>query len=188
MPILHLLAGPNASGKTTFFERVLEPTLHIPFINADRIASVMWPGDEEAHAYDASRAAAKQRGDMLLARRSFIAETVFSHPSKLALVKKARQLGYFVTLHVFIVPEELTVARAKLREQQGGHSVPEMKVRARFHRLWPLVALAIQVSNEAKVYDNTRAATPFLVVARYLRGRLVGQPQWPSWSPLPIDQ
>lgn len=46
MPILHLLAGPNGSGKTTYVERVLD--LGLPFINADAIAARLWPGKKKA--------------------------------------------------------------------------------------------------------------------------------------------
>jgi predicted ABC-type ATPase len=36
--------------------------------------------------------------------RSFIAETVFSHLSKLKLIDTAQAAGYFVALHVLLLP------------------------------------------------------------------------------------
>lgn len=185
MPVLHLLAGPNGSGKTTLFERVLGPATRLRFINADHLAREHWPGDEERHGHDASRLAAEERAAAMEIGRSFVAETVFSHPSKVALVEEARGLGYRVHLHVVIVPEELAVVRVVLRVRHGGHAVPEAKVRERYRRLWPLVRSALAVAHEATVYDNSSASRPFRVAARYGNGRILAGAAWPAWSPLP---
>ncbi|MGH8482499.1 MAG: zeta toxin family protein, partial [Nevskiaceae bacterium] len=151
---------------------------------ADDIARARWPGREEQHGHDAARAAGEERDRLLAARNSFIAETVFSHPSKLDLVMRAGAAGYLVTLHVVLVPEELSVARARLRTEQGGHSVPIAKVRARYRRLWPLVRQAVLLADEAVVYDNSRVAQPFRVVARYRHGQAEQAGEWPAWSPI----
>lgn len=185
-PTLHLVAGANGSGKTTLVDRVLEPTLHLPFVNADRLASTRWPGDELAHAYEASRLAEAERQRLMLARSSFIAETVFSHESKVALVSQATMLGYLVHLHVVIIPVDLAVARVADRVRRGGHDVPEQKTRDRFERLWPLVARAIMASDRADLYDNSRTATALRRFARVDGGRLIGDVEWPVWTPAPL--
>jgi predicted ABC-type ATPase len=64
-------------------------------------------------------------------------ETVFSHPSKRQLVEAAIDTGYLVSLHVVMVPEGLAVARVAQRVRDGGHDVPEDKIRSRYLRLWP---------------------------------------------------
>ncbi|MEX8501523.1 MAG: zeta toxin family protein [Leptothrix ochracea] len=182
MPILHLLVGPNGAGKTTFFERVLAPITHLPFINADILARQHWPGDEEAHGHDAAALARQARDVAIAERRSFVGETVFSHPSKLDLVRQAQSAGYLVTLHVILVPLELSLARVQLRSQQGGHSVPEDKVRERYQRLWVLVAQAMRMADTASVYDNSNSRTPYQRVARFEKGRLLGPAHYPAWS------
>lgn len=182
-PVLHLLAGPNGSGKSTFVAEVLQPVTHLPFVNADVIAARLWPDAQAEHAYDASRAAADERSRLMAARASFITETVFSHASKVDLVAQATALGYVVHVHVALVPESLPVARVAVRVAQGGHDVPEQKIRERYARLWPLVAAARDLADRATFYDNSRAASPFRVVATYERGRLVGEPSWPAWTP-----
>jgi predicted ABC-type ATPase len=182
-PVLHLLAGPNGAGKTTFVTEVLGPVTHLPFVNADLIAAELWPDEQAEHAYEASRAAAAERNRLLAARASFITETVFSHPSKVDLVARAATLGYLVHVHVMLVPESLSVARVAARVAQGGHDVPTAKVKERYARLWPLVAAARDLADRATFYDNSRAAKPFRVVATYDRGRLVGEPSWPAWTP-----
>ncbi len=181
-PLLYVLAGPNGSGKSTFVHTVLGPATGLPFINADEIAAALWPGDEEEHAYDASRAAAAARAQAITDRRSFITETVFSHPSKFALVKQATQAGYRVELHVMLIPEDVTVARVAYRVSAGGHTVPPDKIRERYHRLWGLIVDARAIVHRATFYDNSRSK-PFQRVAVYERGHPVGTPTWPTWTP-----
>lgn len=181
-PVLHVLAGPNGAGKTTFAERVLVPVTQLPFINADEIAAAHWPGEEEARAYEASQLAARERREAMRAQRSFITETVFSHPSKAELIEQAVAAGYLVTLHVLLIPEPVAVARVAHRVNRGGHAVPQQKIRERYRRLWTLVARARGIAHRTVVYDNSTAAA-FRVVASYERGAPVGTPSWPSWAP-----
>ena len=182
-PTLHVLAGPNGAGKSTLVAHVVQPTTGLPFINADEIAKLRWPGDEERHAYDASQAASDARDQAIAAGESFIAETVFSHPSKTDLIVRARAAGYQVELHVLLVPEDTAVERVASRVTKGGHTVPEEKIRERYRRLWSLVTAAAQIVDHATFYDNTTARNPFNIVAVYQHGRPVGKPDWPAWAP-----
>ena len=185
-PVLDVIAGPNGAGKSTLYEAVIRPATHLEFVNADVIAAKQWPEDPAAKSYDAAVVAAQRRSQLLAARSSFVTETVFSHESKVELVRTAVDAGYLVTLHVVMVPEALAVARVANRVDIGGHAVPEHKVRERYERLWPLVAAAIGFADRATVYDNSRARRPFRVVVRFERGSLVGAPDWPEWTPDPL--
>ncbi|MFS0910304.1 zeta toxin family protein [Microbacterium sp. 179-I 3D2 NHS] len=186
MPVLHLLAGPNGSGKSTYVERILQPVTHLPVVNADRIAAVEWPASPAEHAYEASRLAAEKRGELLDAQRSFITETVFSHPSKVDLVADAVRRGYLVHLHVMMIPVDLSVARVAERVSAGGHDVPEQKIRDRHARLWDLIAHARPVADRAEFFDNSTATAPFRLVATYEHGVPVGAIDWPGWAPDPL--
>lgn len=187
MPVLHLVVGPNGAGKTTFFERVLSPITRLPLIDADVLARERWPGDEEAHGHEAAALAESARAQAIERRISFVAETVFSHPSKLQLIESALRAGYQVSLHVILVPPELSVARVRMRRQQGGHSVPEERIRDRYRRMWALVDRAIDRAVEAAVYDNSSARRPFRPVASFEQGDLIGTAEYPAWSPLKKD-
>jgi predicted ABC-type ATPase len=113
---------------------------------------------------------------------SFIAETVFSHPSKLELLDTAQSRGYTVVVHTVLIPEELAVARVRHRVAAGGHSVPEAKIRERYHRLWALVAAAAARADSATFYDNSGIRGP-RIVAQMAGGFVVGSPAWPQWTP-----
>ena len=181
-----MTVGPNGSGKTSFVTEFLAPVLpRWPYVNADEIAKARWPADPAAHAYDAARVAAETREHLIASGRSFIAETVFSHPSKLDLIRSARAASYQVVLHVMLVPEELAVRRVAYRVREGGHDVPEHKIRERYHRLWPLVAEAIAIADRAVVYDNSRISGP-IKAAEFFQGLPIGAVTWPAWTPGPL--
>ena len=92
---LDLVVGPNGAGKSTFVELTLAPLLPgSVFVNADEIAKRDGPMTRASHAYDAARMAADARARLIELGRSFIAETVFSHPSKLELIDAAHAAGY----------------------------------------------------------------------------------------------
>ena len=180
---LDLVAGPNGAGKSTFVELTLAPLLPgSVFVNADEIAKGRWPQDPAEHAYEAALIAAETRAKLIELGRPFIAETVFSHPSKLELIDTAHAAGYTVVLHVLLIPEELAVARVAYRVRAGGHPVAENKIRERYHRLWALVADAITRCEQATVYDNSGIKGP-RIVAQMSEGFIVGSPAWPHWAP-----
>jgi predicted ABC-type ATPase len=180
---LDLIAGPNGAGKSTFALEILAEELPgIPFVNADLIALERWPDDPEGHAYDAARIAEATRSALIESGRHFIAETVFSHPSKVALIDRAQAAGYFVALHVLLIPEHVAVARVAARVERGGHSVPENKIRERYQRLWPLVVAAAAKVQSAAFWDNSTLDGPVLV-AELANGQLLVSPKWPAWTP-----
>jgi predicted ABC-type ATPase len=180
---LDLVVGPNGAGKSTFVEMTLAPLLPgSVFVNADEIAKQRWPDDPAAHAYDAARVAADTRAKLIERELSFIAETVFSHPSKLELVAAAKAAGYTVVLHVLMIPEDLAVERVLHRVQAGGHAVPPDKIRERHRRLWSLVAEAVPRCDSATCYDGSGLCGP-RIVAQISGGYLIGSPSWPAWAP-----
>jgi predicted ABC-type ATPase len=185
---LDLVVGPNGAGKSTFVELVLAPLRPaVPFVNADVIAAARWPEDPVGHAYDAARVAAATREALIAAGEPFIAETVFSHRSKLDLIDRAQDAGYTVALHVLLIPLELSFQRVAHRVAAGGHAVPDDKIRDRYARIWPLVAEAIDRADTACVYDNSRIDGPE-EIARFAGGFPVGPCHWPPWSPAELER
>jgi predicted ABC-type ATPase len=183
---LDLVVGPNGAGKSTFVEFTLAPLLPgSVFVNADEIARQRWPDDPASHAYEAAGVAADTRTKLIELGQSFIAETVFSHPSKLDLIRAAHAEGYIVVLHVMLIPEDLAVERVKHRVQSGGHDVPETKIRERHRRLWAFVADAIARCDTATIYDNSAVRGP-RIIAQMSGGDIIGSPTWPAWTPDPL--
>jgi len=178
-----VVAGPNGAGKSTYVTRILQPVTHLPFVNADAIAAERWPDAQTEHAYAASRTAAEEREQLIANGTSFITETVFSHQSKVDLVDHAIASGYLVHVHVMLIPVDVTVNRVAERVRDGGHDVPEQKIRERYVRLWGLIARARTMAHRAEFFDNSTARHPFRRVAVYEHGLLIGEPDWPAWAP-----
>jgi predicted ABC-type ATPase len=181
---LDLVVGPNGAGKSTFVAKILGEVLpaRTSFVNADEIAKSWFPGEEMERSLEAGRMAAATRRELLRRRLPFIAETVFSHPSKLQFLDDAIAAGYYVNVHVLAVPVELAVARVRYRVADGGHGVPEHKIVERWERLWPLVAEAVRRADRAEVWDNSRQHHTRKIAA-FVGGLPSSPPEWPRWAP-----
>ena len=158
--------------------------LDIPFINADVIQRDELKNPDIAAAYDAARIADERRSAHLERGTSFATETVFSHPSKLALVEDARARGFRVMVfHVGVDSAALSVARVAGRVEEGGHPVPEDKIRARYARGGGLIRQAVLLADLGHVFDNSGLNTPPERVLSFTNGRAVFvRPQLPRWT------
>lgn len=102
---------------------------------------------------------------------SFTTETVFSHPSKLALLQQARKAGFKTYLY-FIATEkaEINIGRISGRVFKGGHNVSSQKIRDRFPRSLAMLSEAIPFCDRVYVFDNTQFNA--ILVASFLNGKL----------------
>lgn len=153
---LVMFAGPNGSGKSTITPS-FQAQLDFPsnYINPDEIALSLG-GNIMERAYEASAIAASHRDKCIRNGESFAFETVMSHPSKLALLEKAKYAGFDITL-VFISTKDprYNVARVRDRVAKGGHDVPEDKIIARYHRTHVYLSIAISLAHRTYIFDNT---------------------------------
>lgn len=178
-----MLAGPNGAGKTTLYQMRVAPGFAGPFINADIIQRDELQDLSMEASYKAARIAEARRIEMLKAGQSFAAETVFSHPSKLEVIEAARVHGYLVIImHVGVESPNLSVGRVKSRTEEGGHDVPEAKIRARYERGQPLIREAILRADRGMVFDNSRLNKAPQQMLVFATGRLIkAAPTLPEW-------
>lgn len=182
-PVMIVLAGPNGAGKSTLYHTRVAPIFAGPFINADLIQRDELKDGALDASYEAARIATERRAAFIADKRDFVTETVFSHPSKLALVDEAKAAGFtLIVMHVGVETPELSVARVKARVDEHGHAVPEDKVRARFERCGALIRQAVLKADRGFVYDNSRLNTPPKRCLEFKRGmRQVVRPILPDW-------
>ena len=161
MKQLWLLVGGNGAGKSTFYRLILEP-LGLPFVNADRLAKLVYPAAAEEHSYEAALLADQQCNTLLVNGASFCFETVFSHPSKIDVTVRAKALGYTVIMVLIHLEQAaLNAARVAKRVQEGAHNVPTEKLLKRIPRMLDQVKTAIPLCDEVRVLDNSSTENPF---------------------------
>ncbi len=179
---LWLLAGGNGAGKSTFYRSRLAP-VEIPFVNADLIARELFPDAPEVHSYEAAQIVEEIRDNLLLEGRSFCLETVFSHPSKVDFVGKAKAQGYQVILVVIhLETPHLNKARVAQRVEEGGHNVPDDKIETRIPRLLRLIKSVIPLCDHVTLLDNSCADNPFVPIVTIRNGQVENMldplPEW----------
>ena len=160
-PRLIILAGPNGSGKTTFAANLAQHAWGqgCRFLNADEMAEQLGGWNNPECVAAAQLRVREELQAALLRRESIMYETVFSHPSKLELIRQARDLGYFIRLF-FICTESprINIDRVAERYSKGGHTVPGDKVSSRYNRALMYGAEALRLVQRGYVYDNSRSA------------------------------
>jgi predicted ABC-type ATPase len=178
-PIIVALAGPNGSGKTSFYHAFLQPA-GLRFVNADGLAREL-----HVDAYQAAALADAIRRELVNQQESFVFETVFSDPvgDKRRFLRDAVRAGYTVVLcFIGISSPNVSEERVAMRVTQGGHDVPTEKLISRFPRTLTNLMAAIQDLPHILVFDNDDLETPFRHVATFRDGKPVEVhkpiPQW----------
>ena len=191
-PLAILVAGHNGSGKSTMWRRDLSEVLQMPLINADRLALSIYPEPDDEGFLPPWAAAMRDAdpvwlrvtqqgvtsfiGHAMAAKAPFAMETVFSHEAfrpdgtretKIDLIREMQQAGYFVLLFfVGLSNADLSVLRVQTRVLQGGHGIPEERLRQRFPRTQRIVAEAATVADAAIMADNSRDERQAFTVCR----------------------
>ena len=138
MPEAVVIAGANGAGKTTFARELL-PALYpdVTFLNVDEVQA---EGSAFVHPVAAGREVLRRLGESERRRDSFAIETTLSSTMYARRIRSWKAWGYRISLHFIELPsEDFAVQRVAMRVAAGGHSVPEVDVRRRYHRGLALV-------------------------------------------------
>ena len=149
MPQLWVIAGPNGAGKTTLANRWLAH--RIPVISPDTFAA-----NEGLNPVEAGRKAVSAQKSLLKAGTDFAVDTTLSGKRELALMHKAVQLGYKVSL-VFVCVESPKICNLRILERvaNGGHAVPPEDVARRFERSLNNLNDSFNVAHRIFILDNS---------------------------------
>jgi len=181
-PIAVVLAGHNGSGKSTLWYGTLADSFKIPLVNADRLTLSILPEPDGKHRLKpwAARLRDEDERWQKLSQKSvqlfmglimdqgmsFAFETVFSYledlkdgtyRSKIDTIVALQKHGYFVILlFVGLANSDLSIGRVKTRIEQGGHAVPEDKLRSRYPKTQKAIGMASRIADMTLMFDNSR--------------------------------
>lgn len=179
---LWILAGGNGAGKSKFYETYLK-VRNLSFVNADQLAKKI--SDEQSA--EVAKAAQTQAMDACVQKiingETFCFETVFSHESKLELIKKAKSNGYQVVLvFIHLDSPERNIARVFQRVENGGHNVPYDRIKNRITRALENLKKAIPLVDKVALVDNSSTEDPLKMVAKISDCKVTEQvnplPKW----------
>ena len=147
-PEIIVFAGPNGSGKSTIKKNV--KTVGI-YINTDDIKRTTHCTDKEAADH-----ADKLREEALNKSEDFTFETVLSKKDTLQFLQRAKTKGYFIRgFYILTLDPAVNVLRVHVRVKDGGHDVPEDKIRSRYKKSLGQLPELINICDVLHVYDNT---------------------------------
>ena len=109
------------------------------------------------------------RKKLLFEKRKFSFETVFSHPGKVEIIKKAKELGYKVYLY-FVSTENPKINTFRVKEvrvKQKGHNVPDDKIISRYFRSMDLFYEASQYVYQGFFFDNSKDGEGYKLFAHF---------------------
>ena len=162
---LYIIAGCNGAGKTTaafkIFPEILESS---EFVNADEISRELRVIDPGSSDIQAGRLMLERISELISSGQNFTIETTLASRSLMQIVKKAKELGYQVTLAFFWLNSPLlAVERVRSRVEHGGHNIPPEVIIRRYNiGLKNLFHLYLSLVDFWMMYDNSGIA-PVLI-------------------------
>jgi predicted ABC-type ATPase len=96
------------------------------------------------------------RMNMLNIVEEFTIETVMSDPNKLDYIRWTKKMGYRIYLYFVATKNvKINIDRVAFRVENGGHDVPEEKIRKRYLGSLENLFDAVQLSDRAYFFDNS---------------------------------
>ena len=147
-PVVLVFAGPNGSGKSTIAGKMQH---HGVYVNADDLKAEYSITDIEA-----AQQAEALRNKLVENKADFTFETVLSTDRNLLLLQKAKENGYEIQcIYVLTCNADINIARVRGRVRDGGHDVPEEKIRSRYVKALELLPKIIDICDKILIYDNS---------------------------------
>jgi predicted ABC-type ATPase len=170
MPNLYIIAGCNGAGKTTASYTILPEMLNCKeFVNADSIAAGLSPFNPESVAIEAGRIMLGRINTLLEHNEDFGIETTLATRSYVSLIKRARAVGYKITLIYFWLssPTE-AMQRVATRVGKGGHHIPDDVVDRRYFKgIYNLLTLYIGICDYWAVFNNEEGRPEIIVSGEF---------------------
>lgn len=158
MPVVSIIAGPNGTGKTTFYSIAvangfINPSL--PFINVDLIAKSLGGYTEKnfARAQEIYRERVKEHIDN---KEDFMIESNLAESRSYDWIASMKRSGFEVSLYYLSTEDvEVNIGRVNRRVAEGGHDIPEPIIRSRYTQSHSYLKTKLSEFQEVYLIDNT---------------------------------
>lgn len=195
-PSIYVLAGPNGGGKSSILGEMMVQS-GTDFINPDREASRV-RRDNAALTTEEANAIAWRFGRDLLEqavreRLNFAFETTLGGHTIPGLLEYACSVGIEVKVwFVCLATAEMHLQRVRARVAQGGHDIPEAKIRERYDASRANLIRLLPRLTELRLFDNSfetdfrqNAAPKLRLILHFANGRIIAacEPaETPEWA------
>lgn len=138
--------------------------------------------ESEVNDYFTSFLADYLRNKLLYNSNKFTFETVMSHPSKLEFMRNAKKHGFRIYLYFISLDNpNMNIGRVKTRVEQGGHDVPEDKIRERYQRTMDQLLDAIKLADKSFIFDNSYSEPKLFAISNNDELEIIDTEFIPSW-------
>jgi predicted ABC-type ATPase len=168
-PVIRVIGGVNGAGKSSVLGTVFEKR-HLPFFNPDEAARRIrektgWTVDDaNSEAWQYMKETLEEA---ILTHSSFAFETTLGGHTIPRLLREAAERGLQVMAwFVGLASPELHIARVRARVANGGHDIPEKKIRERWTRSRENLVELLPFLTELMVFDNSEEGDPARQAAR----------------------
>lgn len=166
MPHVIIIAGPNGAGKSTTAPAILNCALGVTeFVNADTIAQGLSAFNPEKAAFHAGRIMLDRLQQLANDKENFAFETTLASKTFAHWLKMLKTDGYtFHLFYLWLPSTDLAIARVAERVSMGGHNVPDVTIRRRYHSgLKNFFQLYRPIADTWRIYDNSLPGEPHLI-------------------------
>lgn len=158
MPTLYILAGPNGTGKTTFYSIAVETGFiakQLPFVNVDIITQSLGEYTEENFA-KASEIYRQTVREFMDSNKDFMIESNLADTRSYDWLSLVKSKNYEIILY-YLSTDDVTIniGRVQRRVAEGGHDIPESIIRSRYSNSHSYLKTKLSFFKEVYLIDNS---------------------------------
>ena len=159
MPILYILAGPNGTGKTTYYETIIEQNFidkSLPFLNIDVITKNELGSYNQENFAQAEQIYRTRIKEYILASKDFMIESNLARIADYDWILNMIKQGYHIILY-FLCTDNLSIniQRVQKRVKEGGHDIPVNIIENRYKLSILYLRSRMHLFTKCYLIDNT---------------------------------
>ncbi|MEJ0107037.1 MAG: hypothetical protein WDO19_32845 [Bacteroidota bacterium] len=153
------LAGPNGTGKTTFYSTAVDQGFipgELPFVNIDLIAKNELGGYSNENFKRAEELYRARVGAFISEKKDFMIESNLAYQSDYDWLHAMLRQGFEAILY-FLYTEriEINIGRVQKRVKEGGHDVAVAIIQQRYQNGLLYLKSQLHLFSEAYLIDNS---------------------------------